>query len=170
MRAYMTYDNQHEWTCNPGIRRLIMTTTHITLHGRIDYNERRPPCGARPGYVARITGTINSPVKYDREFLGREEVTLELGDPSTPGLYERQRGDRGGGYTRWYHVVLTHPEYGLILSVDCEEQLPKIARLLDQGISIQDAVEIRNLRPSSKVAGRMVFDALPRTLAEVVRV
>ena len=136
-----------------------MTTTEITLTGTTDYNERFPPRDAKKGYVARITGRAVGALKYQREFLGHEVALLE-GDE---GLYERQRGDKKGGYTRWYNVILSHPEHGLILSVDCESELPKIAKLLDEGVAIADAVEVANLRPSEKFEGRMIFDAVART-------
>lgn len=139
-----------------------MATTEITLAGTTDYNERFPPRDAKKGYVAKITGRAAGALKYQREFLGTE-VTLLEGDE---GLYERQRGDKKGGCTRWYNVMLSHPEHGLILSVDCESELPRIAKLLDEGVAIADAVEVTNLRPSEKVEGRMIFDAVARTKSE----
>jgi len=139
-----------------------MATTEIRLTGTTDYNERFPPRDAKKGYVARITGRAAGALKYQREFLG-QEVTLLEGDE---GLYERQRGEKKGGFTRYYHVMLSHPEHGLILSVDCESELAKIAKMLDDGVSIQDAVEVTNLRPSEKVEGRMMFDAVARTKTE----
>jgi hypothetical protein len=136
-------------------------TNQIILTGSTDYNERFPPRDAKKGYVAKITGRKAGPMKYERHFLG-QEATLLAGDE---GLYERQRGDKKGGYTRWYHVILSHPEHGLILSVDCEGELAQIAKALDDGLAIQDGVEVVNLRPSERVAGRMIFDAKARTVA-----
>lgn len=138
-----------------------MKTTEITLSGPTHYNTSYPPRDARKGYVAKITGRAAGALKYAREFFG-ESVTVLEGDE---GLYERQIGEKKGGATRYYHVVLSHPEHGLILSVDCESELPKIAKLLDDGVAIADAVEVANLRPSEKVEGRMVFDAVARTAA-----
>lgn len=132
--------------------------TEITLRGTTDYHPKYPPENAKKGYVARITGRVHGPTKYKREFLG-SEVTILPGDE---GLYERQRGDRKGGATRWYHVILSHPEHGLIISTDCEDELPKIAKLLDEGVSIEDAVEVTDLRPSEKYEGRMIFTAIAR--------
>ncbi len=137
-------------------------TTEIKLLGTTDYNERFPPRDPKKGYVARITGRAAGTLKYQREFLGQAVAILQ-GDE---GLYEKQRGDKKGGCTRWYHVVLSHPEHGLIISVDCEDELPKIAKLLDDGITIQDAVEVDDLRPSEKIEGRMVFTARARSTAQ----
>jgi hypothetical protein len=142
-----------------------MTCDRINLAGTTDYNVKYPPANAKKGYVARIRGTAPGAVKYDREFLG-DKVGLVEGDE---GLYERQRGDKKGGHTRWYHVLLSHPEHGLILSVDCEEELPKIAKLLDAGIPIQDAVEVTELRPSERYEGRMIFTARARSKAEAAK-
>lgn len=139
-----------------------MASTQIELLGQTEYDERFPPRDARKGYVARITGRAAGAVKYQREFLGKE-VTLLAGDE---GLYERQIGERKGGFTRHYNVVLSHPEHGLIRSVSCENELPKIAKLLDDGVSIQDAVEVTNMRPSKQTEGLMVFDAVARTKTE----
>lgn len=133
----------------------------ITLAGRTDYNERFPPRDAKKGYVARITGREAGAVKYARDFLGLKATLLE-GDE---GLYERQIGEKKGGYTRYYHVVLSHPEHGLILSEDCESELPKIAKLLDDGVAIEDTVDVTDIRPSVKVEGRMIFTAVARTAA-----
>ena len=134
----------------------------ITLTGTVQYNEKYPPSGAKKGYLARITGRVSGPIKYEREFLG-SEVTILPGDE---GLYEKQRGDKKGGATRWYYVILSHPEHGLIRSTDCEEELPKIAKLLDDGISIEDAVEVTNLRPHDSIEDLMVFDVVPRTASQ----
>ena len=142
-----------------------MTCDRINLAGTTDYNVKYPPANAKKGYVARIRGTAPGAVKYDREFLG-DEVGLVEGDE---GLYERQRGDKKGGHTRWYHVLLSHPDHGLILSVDCEEELPKIAKLLDAGTAIQDAVEVTDLRPSERYEGRMIFTARARSKAEAAK-
>lgn len=142
-----------------------MVTTQITLTGTIQYNEKFPPRDAKKGYVAKIKGREAGPVKYKREFFGQEVTVLE-GDE---GLYERQVGDKKGGCTRYYNVVLSHPDHGLIVSTDCEEQVAKIAKLLDDGISIEDAVEVTDLRPSQKVEGRMVFEAVARTASQVVK-
>lgn len=141
-------------------------TTEIRLTGITEYNEEFPPRDAKKGYVARITGRASGAVKYAREFFGSEAILLE-GDE---GLYERQNGNKKGGHTRYYHVILTHPEHGLIISVDCEEEVAKIAKLLDDGVSIADAVEVTNLRPSEKVEGRMIFDAVARTKSEAAKV
>jgi hypothetical protein len=133
------------------------------LTGTIDYNPRFPPRDAKKGYVARITGRASGAVKYQREFLG-SEVTILPGDE---GLYERQRGDRKGGYTRWLVVIVQHAEHGLIIDSNCDEvEFAKLAKLLDEGVLLVDAVEITNLRPSEKVAGRMVFDAVARTKSQ----
>ena len=136
-----------------------MKTTKITLAGSTEYNDRFPPRDAKKGYVARITGRAAGAVKYAREFLGSDATLLE-GDE---GLYERQIGNKKGGCTRYYHVILSHPEHGLMLSGDCDAELPKIAKLLDDGVSIEDAVEVTDLRPSQKVEGRMAFTAIART-------
>jgi len=141
-------------------------TTEITLRGRTNYNTSFPPANAKKGYVAKITGRAAGARKYEREFFG-ESVTILAGDE---GLYERQIGEKNGGFTRYYHVILMHPEYGLIGSVDCEDAVPKIAKLLDDGVSIADAVEVTNLRPHSSVEGRMSFDAKARTPGAAKRV
>ena len=135
--------------------------TEITLRAEEAYNPSYPPRNAKKGYIAKITGRAAGPVKYEREFLGQHVSVLE----GEEGLYEKQRGDKKGGCTRWYYVILSHPEHGLIISTDCEDEVPKIAKLLDAGIAIDDAVEIVDLRPSAKHEGRMIFDARPRTLA-----
>lgn len=137
-------------------------TTEILLRGPVRYNERFPPKGAKKGYVARITGRAPGALKYARDFLGSEVTVLE-GDE---GLYERQIGDKKGGATRYYHVVLSHPEHGLILSTDCENELPKIAKLLDDGVPIQDAVEVADLAPSERTEGLMRFTAVARSAAK----
>jgi hypothetical protein len=136
--------------------------TEITLTGPTNYNESYPPKNARKGYVAKITGRASGAKKYEREFFG-ESVTLLEGDE---GLYERQIGDKKGGYTRYYHVMLFHPEHGLILSVDCEDEVPKLAKLLDDGRKIEDIVEVVDLRPSQKFEGRMIFDVAVRTATQ----
>lgn len=135
----------------------------ITLTGTTDYNPKFPPNNPKKGYVAKITGRAAGALKFNREFMGQEAVIL----PGDEGLYEKQRGDKKGGATRWYHVILSHSEHGLILGVDCGEVFAaKIAKLLDQGMSIYDIVEVVNLRPSEKVEGRMIFDVEVRTKAE----
>lgn len=136
--------------------------TQITLKGSVEYNPSYPPHDAKKGYVAKITGRVSGAMKYNREFFG-EEVTLVEGDE---GLYERQNGLKKGGFARYYHVVLSHPEHGLIMSVDCEDIVPQIAKLLDDGIAIADAVEVTDLRPSERVEGRMIFTAVARTAAQ----
>lgn len=141
-------------------------TTEIKLIGRTDYNPKFPPRDAKKGYIARITGRVSGAVKYAREFLGSEAVLLR-GDE---GLYEKQNAEKKGGSTRYYYVILSHPEHGLIISTDCEDELPKIAKLLSDGVSIDDAVEITDLRPSEQVEGRMIFDAVARTKSEVAKV
>lgn len=137
-------------------------TDQITLTGSTDYHPRFPPTNAKKGYVARITGRAAGAVKYQRDFLGHE-ATLLAGDE---GLYERQRADKKGGYTRWYHVVLSLPDHGLVISTDCEDELAKIVKLLDQGVAIADAVEVCDLRPSESHTGRMIFSARARSAAE----
>jgi len=139
-----------------------MMITQTSLSGSIKYNPNFPPDGAKRGYVARIKGRAAGALKFDREFLG-ELANLVEGDE---GLYERQIGEKKGGYTRYYHVILSHPEHGLIVSTDCEDQATKIAKLLDDGIRIQDAVEVQGLRPSTKIEGQMVFDAVARTASQ----
>lgn len=136
-----------------------MTTTEITLRGATEYNTNYPPKDAKKGYVAKITGRAPGAVKYRREFLG-ESVTLTDFDT---GLYERQIGKKKGGFVRYYHVVLDHPEHGLILSTDCEDQLPRLSKSLDDGMTIEDAVEVTNLRPSENREGVMVFDVVVRS-------
>lgn len=138
-----------------------MTTTQITLTGTTDYNPSYPPRDAKKGYVAKITGRAAGSRKYEREFFGGEADLLE-GDE---GLYERQRGNKKGGFTRWYHVLLSHPDHGLILSADCEDEVPQIAKLLDAGHAIEDCVEVVDLRPSERVEGRMIFTVKARTPA-----
>jgi len=140
--------------------------TQITIFGRTDYNPNYPPKDAKKGYVAKITGKAAGAVKYEREFLGVEATLLE-GDE---GLYERQRGDKNGGFTRWYHVMLNHPEHGLMLSMDCEDEVPKIAKLLDAGHSIENIIEIHDIQPSEANEGRMKFKAVARNLADVKKV
>lgn len=61
--------------------------------------------------------------------------------------------------------MLSHPEHGLIKSTDCEDVLPQIAKSLDAGVSIAEAVEVNNLRPSERTEGLMIFDASARTVA-----
>jgi hypothetical protein len=134
-------------------------TEQITLTSSVDYHPRFPPANAKKAYVAKITGRCAGAAKYEREFLG-ESVTLVEGDA---GLYERQNGDKKGGATRYYHVVLEHPEYGLIMSTDCEDELAKIAKLLDDGLTISEIVEPDQLRPSERHPGRWVFDVAVRT-------
>lgn len=134
----------------------------ITLTGTTDYNPRFAPSNAKKGYVAKITGRAKGAVKYEREFFG-ESVTLMAGDD---GLYERQIGEKKGGYTRYYIVVLTHPEHGVTKSTDCEEHLAKIVKLLDDGHAIGDIIDVQNLRPSERTEGLMLFDAAVRTPGE----
>jgi len=136
--------------------------SEVKLSGATLYNPRFPPADAKKGYVARITGREAGPVKYRREFLGSTLTVLE-GDE---GLYERQVAKKSGGATRFYHVILSHPEHGLIMSDDCEAAVPKIAAMLDKGIAVVDAVEVANLRPSPSVPSLMIFDAVPRTASQ----
>lgn len=136
----------------------------INLSTDVQYNPKYPPSNAKKAYIARITGTAKGPQKYEREFLGRD-VDLSADDA---GLYEKQRGDKKGGYTRWYYVILPHPEHGVIISADCEDELPKIAKNLDS-MSIEEAVEVTNLRESEKHEGRMIFDAVAATKKRDVR-
>jgi len=131
----------------------------ITIRSGCEYNPKYPPRDAKKAYVARITGRAAGALKYQREFLG-PEATLLAGDD---GLFERQDGERKGGYRRYYYVVLSHPEHGVIISADCEDELPTIAKLLDDGVAIGEAVEVTDLRPSKIVEGRMVFTAVART-------
>lgn len=135
----------------------------ITLSGPTNYNTSYPPRDAKKGYVAKITGRAKGAVKYAREFLG-EEATLVEGDE---GLYERQVGEKKGGYTRYYHVILSHPDHGLIKSTDCEQDLPKIAKLLDDGHAIEDIIEIQDLRPINDTVpeGLWKFDVGVRNAA-----
>lgn len=134
-------------------------TEQITLTASIDYHPNFPPKDAKKAYVAKITGRAAGAVKFAREFLG-DSVTLVEGDA---GLYEKQNGNKKGGCTRYYHVVLEHPEHGLIMSTDCEGDLPKIAKLLDDGLTIAEIVEPSQLRPSERNPGRWVFDVTVRT-------
>lgn len=137
-------------------------TSQITLYGPTQYNTSYPPANAKKGYVAKITGKAAGPLKYEREFFGGEVKILE----GEKGLYERQVGNKNGGFTRYYHVILSHPDHGLIKSADCEDEVPKIAKLLDAGVSIEDAVEVEALRPSEKEEGLMIFTATARTAAQ----
>jgi hypothetical protein len=135
----------------------------IILRGTTDYNTSYPPRDAKKGYVAKINGTAAGALKYDREFFGDECIVTE-GDE---GLYERQRGDKKGGYTRWYPVIVSHPEHGLIIDSDADEaEVKKIAKLLDQGIAIQDAVEVTELVESEKTPGNWLFTAVARTASQ----
>lgn len=138
-------------------------TDHITLTGFTDYNPSYPPRDPKKGYVAKITGRAAGARKYEREFLG-ETVDLVEGDE---GLYERQRGDKKGGYTRWYHVILSHTEHGLIKSTDCEDDVARIAKLLDDGHAIEDIVEVVDLRPSERTEGLMIFDVGVRSTGDI---
>ena len=140
----------------------IVKTEQVTLTGATLYNEKYPPAGAKKGYVAKITGRAAGAMKYEREFLGSTAEIFE-GDE---GLYERQVGKKKGGYTRWYHVVLAHHEYGLIVSSDCENEAPKIAKLLADGFEIEDVVTYDKLIPSLNVQGRMSFNVVVRTPAQ----
>lgn len=133
--------------------------TQITLTASVEYNERYPPGNAAKAYVARITGRAKGSLKYEREFLGRSAALL-AGDE---GLYERQIGNKKGGHTRYYHVILSHPEHGLIQSADCEDLVPQIAKAIESA-SIADVVEVTNLRSSERTEGLMVFDAALRTV------
>lgn len=138
-----------------------MKTEQVKLSGSVQYNTSYPPQNAKKGYVAKIIGRASGPMKYEREFLGKEADIFE-GDE---GLYERQRGDKKGGCTRWYHVVLSHPEHGLIVSNDCENEAPRIAKLLSEGHDIHDIVTYSELTPSQKVEGRMEFGVIVRSPA-----
>lgn len=134
--------------------------TQIRLTGITEYNDRFPPSDAKKGYVAKISGTTAGALKFNREFFG-DELLATAGDE---GLYERQNGDKKGGFTRYYPVILRHPDHGLIIDPDCDGgEFNKIAKLLDQGIAISDAVEITNLRESEKTPGNWLFDAVART-------
>lgn len=135
----------------------------ITLTGTTDYNTSYPPRDAKKGYVAKIKGTATGALKFEREFFGNECIVTE-GDE---GLYERQRGDKKGGYTRWYPVIVSHHEHGLIIDSDCDEvEVKKIAKLLDQGIDIADAVEVTDLRESENTPGNWLFTAKARTASQ----
>lgn len=138
----------------------------ITLRGSTDYNTKFPPRDAKKGYVAKIKGTAVGALKFDREFFGEECIVTE-GDE---GLYERQRGDKKGGFTRWYPVIVSHEEHGLIADFDADEvEVKKIAKLLDQGIDIADAVEITELRESENVPGTWLFTAKARTASQAAK-
>lgn len=133
--------------------------TEVTLRGSTEYNTSYPPRDAKKGYVAKISGRAAGALKFERQFCG-EELTVLPGDE---GFFERQIGKKKGGYTRYYHVILSHPEHGLILSSDCEDEAPKIAKLLDEGVDIHDAIEIVDLRPSERDPDNWIFDAKART-------
>ena len=135
----------------------------IKITSVTQYNTKYPPKNAKKGYVAKITGRAKGATKYEREFLGDEAALL----PGDEGVYERQDGNKKGGYTRYYHVLLSHPQHGLILSTDCEEAVPKIAKLLDDGHAIDEIVEISDLREIEYPSGRMVFTATVRTAAQM---
>jgi len=126
--------------------------TQIELEAHQGWDRRWPPKDARKAYVAKILGRETGPRKYQREFLGTTAELVE-GDE---GLYERQNGERKGGYTRYYHVVMSLPEYGLIRSTDCEDLVPRIAARLDAGASIDEIVRATNIRSEH---GEMIFDA-----------
>lgn len=139
----------------------------IILRGTTDYNTSYPPRDAKKGYVAKINGTAAGALKFDREFFGDECIVTE-GDE---GLYERQRGDKKGGYTRWYPVIVSHPEHGLIIDSDADEvEVKKIAKLLEQGIAIEDAVEVTELVESKKAEGHWLFTAKARTASQASKV
>ncbi len=139
---------------------------NITLRGATDYNTSYPPFNAKKGYVAKINGTAAGALKFDREFFGDECIVTE-GDE---GLYERQRGDKKGGHTRWYPVIVSHPEHGLIIDTDADEvEVKKIAKLLDQGIAIEDAVEVIDLVESENTEGNWLFTAKARTATQAAK-
>lgn len=140
----------------------MTTNTEIRIAGPTLYNTNFPPRDAKKGYVAKITGRKAGPMKYEREFMGEEAVILQ-GDE---GLYERQVGEKKGGCTRYYHVIVDHPEHGLMMSKDCETIVPKIVKMLDEGISIDGAIEVTQIQPSERVEGRMIFVAVPRTVTQ----
>ena len=138
----------------------------ITLRGTTDYNTNSPPRDAKKGYVAKIKGTAAGALRFDREFFGEKCIVTE-GDE---GLYERQRGDKKGGFTRWYPVILSHAEHGLIIDGDCDEvEVRKVAKLLDQGIDIADAVELTDLRESENNPGNWLFTAKARTSRQATK-
>lgn len=138
----------------------------ITLRGTTDYNTSYPPRDAKKGYVAKLKGTTAGALKFEREFFGDECIVTE-GDE---GLYERQRGDKKGGFTRWYPVIISHAEHGLIIDGDCDEvEVKKIAKLLDQGIEIADAVEVCDLRESENNPGNWLFTAKARTASQAAK-
>ena len=138
----------------------------IILRGTTDYNTKFPPRNAKKGYVAKINGTAAGALKFDREFFGDECIVTE-GDE---GLYERQRGDKKGGFTRWYSVIVSHPEHGLIIDSDCDDvEFKKIAKLLDQGVAIEDAVEIFDLEESENSPGNWLFLAKARTASQAAK-
>lgn len=138
-----------------------MTNNQVKLTGKIEYNPGYPPTDARKGYVAKITGRAGGGKKFEREFLGDEAEIFE-GDE---GLYERQIGRKKGGYARYYHVVLNHPQHGLIKSSDCENKAPQIAKMLDDGHAIDAIVEPIDIRPAARIEGLMIFDVRVRTPA-----
>jgi hypothetical protein len=143
----------------------VMFNDEITLVGNVEYNPKFPPKNAGKGYVARIRGRSTGPMKYDREFMGR---IAPLSDHLT-GLYEVQTGLKKGGTNRRYYVLLSHPEYGLMLSSDCSGDENRIVRQMTASSSIDEVVEPLNIRPNTK-EGYMTFDVKVRTLAEIEKV
>lgn len=137
----------------------------ITLFAPCRYNSNYPPKNAAKAYVARITGRSSGPVKYAREFLGN---SFDAVDEDDAGLYEVQYAEKKGGWTRYYYVVLSHPEHGLIRSIDCETLLPKIAKALDDGRHITDIVsfdEVAAPDPGSDAPAKFVPVLLTRAQA-----
>lgn len=137
----------------------------VKISADVKYNPSYPPKGAKKAYVAQILGTKPGPLKFDREFLGDSCYVAA----DAQGIYERQIGEKKGGYTRYYHVALHHPEHGMMLSYGLgEAAATKVAKLLDKGFSIDEAVAISGIRPSSKVEGQMTFDYEPRRVPEAL--
>lgn len=136
----------------------------ITLTARIKYHPSYPPKNAAKAYVARITGRVRGPKKYEREFLG---TSFEAVDADDCGLYEVQHGDKKGGWTRYYYVILPHPEHGLMRSSDCEDDLPKIAKALDDGRDITDVVAADDITPpDDDTPAKFVARVMTRTQAK----
>lgn len=144
-----------------------MKRDSITLTGKIHYNESYPPKDAKKGYVAKILGTASGSMKYQREFLGSEVQIVS----SESGLFERQNGEKKGGFIRWYPCILSHPEHGLIIDADVDEvEVKKIAKLLDAGIDIDNAVEVTELKPIEDKPEYMQFTAKARTASQATKV
>lgn len=143
----------------------------LTLTAWTEWFPGHPPRGAVHGSIARITGCKIRKVKPRKKLMGRNVgggqrpfgyKRMMMGDTVTirresEGLYEVIDAHKRGGCSRRMYVVLWHPDHGMIIGLCHRGEAKKIARRLECGESIEDIVEVRNLRKPPQ-GDAMVFD------------